>query len=219
MQHPLDGPRLAPSAGGAPRELVVFLHGYGSDGNDLIALGQEWARVLPHAAFMAPNAPEPCAGAPFGYQWFPLSVRDPAEFWRGAKAAAPVLDAFIDQILAATDLPPSRLALVGFSQGTMLALHVGLRRRKALGAIVGYSGFLPGEEHLNRQAGSKPPVLLVHGARDEVIPVQALFLASQALAGAEIPVEWHVSPGLGHGIDPEGLALGGAFLSRVLATD
>lgn len=219
MPHLLDGPRIAPAAGGAPHEVIVFLHGYGADGNDLISLAQEWSRALPHAAFISPNGPEPCAGAPFGFQWFPLSLRDPAEFWRGAKTAAAGLDAFIDQILAATELPPSRLALVGFSQGTMMALHVGLRRRKALGAIIGYSGLLPGAEHLKRQAASKPPVLLVHGAQDEVLPVQALFLASQALAEAEIPVQWHVSHGVGHGIDPEGLALGGDFLSRIFVGD
>lgn len=218
MAAELDGPRLAPRAGAAKR-LVVFLHGYGADGNDLIEIGRAWQQALPDAAFVSPHAPEPCGGAPMGRQWFQLTFRDPDERWRGVNAAAPVLNRFLDAELARHKLPPSALALVGFSQGTMMALHVGLRRETPPAAIVGYSGLfvLPpdaGPESVKAEITARPPVLLVHGDRDELIPVQALFHATQALAALEIPVEWHVSAGIGHGIDQEGLRQGGEFLAR-----
>src|SRR5580700_1991699 len=128
MAVELDGPRLEPQAGGAARQLVVFLHGYGADGNDLIEIGRAWQPLLPHCAFVSPHAPEPCGEAPVGRQWFALTFRDPNERWIGVNKAAPLLDRFLDAELARRALPPSALALVGFSQGTMMALHVGLRR-------------------------------------------------------------------------------------------
>jgi phospholipase/carboxylesterase len=215
----LDGPRLSPQSGAA-RELVVFLHGYGADGNDLIDIGRAWQQYLPRAAFVSPHAPEPCGQAPVGRQWFPLTFRDPNERWRGVNKAAPQLEQFIDAELGRHKLPPSALALVGFSQGTMMALHAGLRRATAPAAIVGYSGLLvtpPEETELDAFASSitsRPPVLLVHGDRDDLIPVQALFQAAQGLAALELAAEWHVSAGVGHGIDTEGLRHGGEFLAR-----
>src|SRR5215813_12418958 len=142
MAAELNGPRLEPREGGAARQLVVFLHGYGADGNDLIEIGRAWQGLLPQAAFVSPHAPEPCAQAPVGRQWFPLTFRDPDERWTGVNKAAPVLTSFLDAELKRRNLAPSALALVGFSQGTMLALHVGLRRATAPAAIVGYSGLL-----------------------------------------------------------------------------
>jgi phospholipase/carboxylesterase len=218
MAAQLDGPRLEPRSGAAKR-LVVFLHGYGADGNDLIEIGRAWQPLLPDTAFVSPHAPEPCAGAPMGRQWFALTFRDPDERWRGVNAAAPILDAFLDAELARRKLPPSALALVGFSQGTMMSLHVGLRRATPPAAIVGYSGLfvLPDKAAPDVVAGeirSRPPVLLIHGDRDELIPVQALFHATQTLAALEVPAEWHISPGIGHGIDQEGLRHGGEFLAR-----
>src|ERR671912_973195 len=120
MPPSLTGPRLAPRSGAA-KQLVVFLHGYGADGNDLIEIGRQWQRWLPDAAFVAPNAPEACAGAPMGRQWFALTFRDPHERWRGVNQAGPGLDRFLDAELQENGVPPSGLALVGFSQGTMLA--------------------------------------------------------------------------------------------------
>jgi phospholipase/carboxylesterase len=218
MAAQLDGPRLEPRSGAA-RRLVVFLHGYGADGNDLIEIGRAWQPLLPDTAFVSPHAPEPCAGAPTGRQWFALTFRDPDERWRGVNAAAPIVNAFLDAELARRKLPPSALALVGFSQGTMMSLHVGLRRATPPAAIVGYSGLfvLPNNAAPEVVAGeikSRPPVLLIHGDQDELIPVQALFHASQALAALEVPTEWHISPGIGHGIDQEGLRHGGEFLAR-----
>ncbi|HVI27212.1 alpha/beta hydrolase [Hansschlegelia sp.] len=215
MSQQIDGPRLPP-ASGAAKSLVVFLHGYGADGNDLIAIGREWARLLPDAAFVAPHAPERCMASPSGRQWFPLTFRDPDERRRGVIAARPGLDAFLDAELARHGLTGDRLALVGFSQGTMMALHVGLRRAAPPAAILGYSGMLVSPEVLQAEATGKPPILLVHGERDDVIPVDALFAAMDSLGAAEIPVEWHLSPGVGHGIDPEGLRQGGAFLASAL---
>jgi phospholipase/carboxylesterase len=215
----LDGPRLAAKSGRAT-SLVVFLHGYGADGNDLIDIGKMWQDALPNAAFVSPHAPEPCSMSPTGRQWFPLTMRDPDERWLGVQSAAPALSHFLDSELARMDLPPSALALVGFSQGTMIALHVGLRR-PALAAIVGYSGLLaaPNEVEFEAMAGditARPPVLLVHGDRDEVIPAQALFMAAQGLAALDVPAQWHLSSGIGHGIDNEGLRQGGVFLARQL---
>jgi len=214
----LDGPRLEPRSGQA-KQLVVFLHGYGADGNDLIDIGRSWAALLPDAAFVSPHAPHPCGQAPVGREWFPLTMRDPGERWIGVEQAAPGLNAFIDAELARRKLPPSALALVGFSQGTMMALHVGLRRATPPKAIVGYSGMLVVPEDVDADSfaadiKSRPPVLLLHGDQDQLIPVQALLQAAQGLASLEIPVEWHISPGIGHGIDPEGLRHGGEFLAK-----
>ena len=218
MAAELDGPRLAPRSGPA-QQLVVFLHGYGADGNDLIEIGRAWQQHLPHAAFVSPHAPERCGQAPVGRQWFTLTFRDPNERWVGVNKAAPLLQRFIEAELARHRLPPSALALVGFSQGTMMALHVGLRRAAAAAAIVGYSGLLVLPPDGNAKAfaaeiKSRPPVLLVHGDRDDLIPPQALFQATQGLAALDIPAEWHLSAGVGHGIDNEGLRHGGEFLAR-----
>jgi phospholipase/carboxylesterase len=217
----LDGPRLEPRSGPA-RHLVVFLHGYGADGNDLIEIGRAWQTLLPQAAFVSPHAPEPCGQAPTGRQWFPLTFRNVEERWIGVNKAAPVLDAFLDAELARRALPSSALALVGFSQGTMMALHVGLRRAATPAAIVGYSGVFVIPEEIEADAffgaeiRSRPPVLLVHGDRDDLIPAQALFEAAQTLAALDVPAEWHLSSGIGHGIDQEGLRQGGEFLARRL---
>jgi phospholipase/carboxylesterase len=221
MAAELDGPRLEPRAGGKASHLVVFLHGYGADGNDLIDIGRAWQPLLPHAAFVSPHAPRPCGQAPTGREWFPLTFRDPDERWLGVNQAAPVLARFLDAELSRRGLSPDALALVGFSQGTMMALHVGLRRAAMPAAIVGYSGIfvLPetGDiEAIKGEIRSRPPVLLVHGDRDDLIPAQALFLAAQGLAAFDIPVEWHLSAGIGHGIDAEGLRHGGEFLARRL---
>ena len=222
MAAELDGPRLNPQSGAA-RQLIVFLHGYGADGNDLIDIGRAWQQYLPHAAFVSPHAPEPCGQAPVGRQWFALTFRDPDERWAGVNKAAPLLNRFLDAELARHNLPPTALALVGFSQGTMMALHVGLRRAAAPAAVVGYSGVLVVPPNVDAEAfaaqiTSRPPVLLVHGDRDDLIPPQELFRASQGLAALEVPVEWHLSAGIGHGIDGEGLRHGAEFLARNFAT-
>jgi len=215
----LDGPRLAPRSG-KTRQLVVFLHGFGADGNDLIDIGQHWQALLPDAAFVSPHAPQPCAGAPYGRQWFGLTFRDPGERWRGVQEARPDLDAFLDQELASHGLADGDLALVGFSQGTMMALHTGLRRKTALAGIVGYSGVLvvpPGQAAVAMlpDLGPPPPVLLMHGDQDPVIPSEALGFSVEALTALNVPVKAHMSRGIGHGIDGTGLKLGAEFLMQV----
>jgi phospholipase/carboxylesterase len=214
MARPLDGPRLEPR-GGRATALVVLLHGYGANGDDLIALGEAWRQRLPEAAFVAPNAPDMIPGLYGALQWFPLTLRDPSEYWRGVVGAQPALDRFLDAELSRYRLDPERLVLVGFSQGTMMALHAGLRRPRAPAGIVAYSGLLAGPEQL---AGirAKPSVLLVHGEADDLIPVEALHAAREALAEAGLAVEWHVRPGLGHGIDPAGQWMAGHFIAEAL---
>jgi phospholipase/carboxylesterase len=214
----LDGPRIEPRSGQA-KQLVVFLHGYGADGNDLIEIGRAWQNLLPDAAFVSPHAPRPCGQAPMGREWFPLTFRDTNERWVGVNAAAPVLESFLDAELKRRNLPATALALVGFSQGTMMSLHVGLRRAVPPIAIVGYSGMLVVPEDIEpevfaAQIRARSPVLLIHGDQDDLIPVQALFHAAQGLAALDIPAEWHISAGVGHGIDQEGLRHGGEFLAR-----
>jgi phospholipase/carboxylesterase len=214
---PLSGPRRAPRAGGPARQLVVLLHGVGADGEDLIGLAPALAERLPHAAFVAPDGPEPCDMAPMGRQWFSLRDRRPEVLLAGVQASAPILESFLDAELAREALGPPQLALVGFSQGTMMALHVALRRAPALAAVLGYSGALVGPERLAAERRSQPPVFLVHGDADDVVPVQALFAAVEALQAAEIPVQWAVRRGLPHAIDPESIAHGAAFLATSFA--
>jgi len=218
MAHPgsLTGPAFGPKSGGRPRHLVVLLHGYGADGFDLIDLAPHWAELLPDAAFGAPHAPEPCAEFGMGRQWFGLADRSPRAMKAGVARAAPVLGGFLDAALAAHGLPEGAGALVGFSQGAMMALHVAPRRRAACAGVIGYSGRLVAPEDLAAEAVARPPVLLVHGDADPVVPFESLGLAARALEAAGFSVEAHARPGLGHGIDEAGLALGRAFLSRVL---
>lgn len=212
----LTGPMVA-AASGKAKQLVILCHGYGSDGNDLIALAPFWQALLPDADFIAPNAPERCDGSPMGYQWFPITRLDPSEIAAGVSGASTVLEAFISGQLAARGLDASQLALVGFSQGTMMALHVGLRMGMPPACIVGFSGALAMPERLPQDIRCRPPVLLVHGEVDDMLPVTRMYMAVQALGAAEVPVEWHVSPGLGHSIDQTGLELGGRFISDAFA--
>ncbi len=202
----LSGPTLAPARGPATH-LVVLVHGYGADGQDLLGLANHWQGILPTVAFAAPNAPTRVPGSS-GYQWFPISRIDPHEMQKGVEVAGPQLDEYLDGELARLGLPPENLALAGFSQGTMLSLHVGLRRKVRPAAIVGFSGLLAGLP----PAGEMPPVLLTHGDSDQVIPPQAMFLAAAQLGAAGARVQWHLANGMGHGIDPEGLAIAGEFL-------
>lgn len=214
----LEGPRLNPLSG-TTRQLVIILHGYGADGADLISLGQQWQRVMPDAEFVAPNAPQFCQNPPMGYQWFPLNVTmqgvvsTPQERWDGAVSAAPSINAFIDAELERTGLEASQLALVGFSQGAMMALHVGLRRAVSPAAIVSYSGMLLGTEHLGATS-AKPPVFLAHGSLDDIVPFAAMEMTKQALEATKIDVTPYVEQGIGHGIDGEATWLGGEFMAR-----
>jgi phospholipase/carboxylesterase len=210
----LSGPSQPPLAGGRPKQLVVLLHGYGADGNDLIGLAPHFAQLLPDAEFISPHAPFPCEMAPYGRQWFSFSDRTPAAVLAGTRAAATMLDAFLDQALAERGLGGGDLALVGFSQGTMMSLFVALRRAVAPAAVVGYSGALVGADELAGEIRSRPPVLLIHGDADPVVPYSELARARTQLQAAGVPVTVETRPGLQHGIDERGLLLGGQFLAR-----
>lgn len=217
----LDGPRVGPAqaADGQPKELVILLHGLGADGNDLISLAPMFARALPEAAFVSPHAPFPCDMAPMGRQWFSFQDRDPAAVLAGVRAAASHLDAFIDAELERAGLGDERLVLLGFSQGTMMALHTAIRRAHPCAAVIGYSGALVGPELLAEEVRSRPPVLLVHGQADEVVPFESMAAAEQALRGAGFLVHGEARPGLGHGIDEAGLQLGATMLKQSLYPD
>jgi len=217
MMPRLSGPSRPPASGGKPRRLVILLHGLGADGNDLIGLAPYWARLLPEAEFLSPNAPFPCDMAPYGYQWYSSQDRSPEAVLGGVRAAAPILDAFIDEALEERGLGSGELALVGFSQGTMMSLFVGLRRAAPVAGIVGFSGRLLAPELLASELRSRPPVLLVHGTEDPLVPYSSLAAAETELKAAGVPVETVTSVGIGHSIDDQGLRRGGQFLKNVLS--
>ncbi len=201
------------------RSAVLLLHGLGADGADLISLGGALRRVLPKTAFFAPDAPQPCDMAPFGFQWFSLRDRSMASVVQGLAGARPGLDAMIDKILSELSLPPEKFVLGGFSQGAMLALYAGLQREKPLAGILAFSGglfgFGPAADKAARIA-SKPPVQLVHGLQDEVVPVDATRAAHETLKAAGVPAQCALLDGLGHGIDDRGLDLAAKFLQPLL---
>lgn len=208
----LNGPAVKPLSGGQAKQLVVFLHGLGADGHDLIGLSSHIGKVLPDAAFIAPNAPEPCDMAPMGHQWFSLQDRSYGQMLAGAQAAAPKLNGFLDEVMGLLEIPEDQLYIIGFSQGTMMALYTMPRRPKACGGIIGFSGALIGGDALVHEAQSRPPVLLVHGDADEVVPFDALAYARDGLKTANIPVQTVERHRLGHSIDQEGLAAAMKFI-------
>ena len=207
------------AAQGQARALVVFLHGYGADGSDLLGLGDVLGPHLPGVAFLGPDAPEPCVGNPFGRQWFPIPWLDgssEAQQGEGMRAAVADLNAFLDKILAEEGLGAEALALVGFSQGAMMAMHVAPRRAEAVAGVVAISGRLLAHERLEAEAVVKPPVLLVHGDRDDVVPFANMDFAGQALVAAGFETYGHVMQGTGHGIAPDGLGVALQFLKERL---
>ncbi len=208
----LTGPQHAPFSGQAPKGLVVALHGYGSNGDDLISLAPYWEKLLPDVQFSSPNAPTQLAGFGAMYQWFPIESMDPVHLAKGVMNAAPLLEAFLAAEMARFGVTKAQTALVGFSQGTMMALQVGLASKEPYAGILGYSGALVG----NPDLASKPPVLLVHGDQDDVVPLAASQMAQRFLSSAGLDARLHVSPRAGHTIAMDGLQLGGAFLARVL---
>lgn len=199
--------------------LIVFLHGYGADGNDLLGLSDVMGPHLPGVAFVAPDAPERCAGGGFGYQWFPIPWLDgspQAAADAGVDAAAGDLNGFLDRALEDEGLTPDRLVLVGFSQGAMMAMHVAPRRDLEVAGIVAISGRLLRPEALSAEAKVKPPVLLIHGDQDPVVPFSDMSKAGNALTAADFPTYGHIMQGTGHGIAPDGLGVALQFIRERL---
>lgn len=220
----LSGPSWGPASKGTPRQLVVLCHGVGADGYDLIDLAPGWSHALPDAVFVAPNAPEPYDGVPpgsefGGRQWFSLADRTPSVLQEGARRAAPALARFVDGHLERRGLARDACALVGFSQGAMMALYAGLRRTPPPRAILAYSGALLATPGPASEVAGKPPVLLVHGRDDEVVPFEHGPAAERGLRALGVPVETVWCEGLGHGIDDAGLSAGALFLQRAFAGD
>lgn len=219
MTRALKSERRGPASGGKPKSAVVFVHGYGADGSDLLGLADPLGPHLPDTVFFAPDAPESCVANPFGFQWFPIPRMDGSseeQALSGLAAAADDLNAFLDKLLADEGLTPDRLALVGFSQGTMISLHVALRRTERLAGVVGFSGRLMVPELLEAEMVSQPPILLIHGDQDDVVPLESLPQAADALVAAGIEIYTHVSKGTGHGIAHDGLSLALSFLREKL---
>lgn len=215
MVKKLEGPVIPPASGNA-KQLVIFLHGYGSNGADLIAIGQEWAPQLPDTAFVAPNAPEICEIWDSGYQWFSIRAIDPDAFEREKQAekALPALNAFIDAQMAEWNVPESRVAVVGFSQGAMMAMYTMPRRKTPCAGVIGYSGMLIEADALKAPEMVKMPILAIHGDVDDVVPPASLSAISRGFEAANYNVETILRPGLGHGIDGFGLMRGLEFLKE-----
>jgi phospholipase/carboxylesterase len=206
----VNGASLKPRSGASPKKIVLLLHGFGSSGTDMISLAPQWQDALPDTLFLAPHAPQRCSTMGTGYQWWGLSGFAPSAL---AAGAAPAVDAFIDRKLDQYGLTEADLALVGFSQGTMMALQIGLRRPRAVAAVVGYSGMLAGTMGLAHGDFAKPHVLLVHGTADPVVPIAALHMSESELKRLGVNVTTHISYGLAHSVDPVGLRLGRDFVA------
>ena len=209
----IDGPSIHPLSGSKAKQLVIFCHGYGADGNDLIGLASYFQQILPDAYFISPNAPESCPMNPMGYQWFDFTSNDPDLIWKKVNDAGEILNNFIDTKLNELNLSDKDLSLVGFSQGTMMSLHVGLRRIATMSSIVGFSGRLIREDILSDEMKSKPPVYLIHGDQDPMVPYSDTINAAKILKDLDIDVQSHISPNTPHSIAQDGLEIAKKFLS------
>jgi phospholipase/carboxylesterase len=212
----LDWQRLAPLSRGKAAYLVVVLHGVNAMGRDVVYLARAWQKLLPEAEFAVPDAPLPSDEAPNLRQWFSLRNRAPEKLLAGLREACPILDRFLDELLAARQFGDTRLALTGFSQGATMALYTGLQRQRQVAGVAAFSGSLPLADGLQGDIRSKPPVLLVHGEADNVVPFRSMANVKAILEVADIPVSAVARPGLGHEIDGVGVALGGDFLRGAL---
>lgn len=210
---------IKPKDGHKPQNLVFLLHGIGANKDDLLPLGHEWSNTLPHTAFISPDAPFPYDMAPVGFQWFSIQNREPRIILSEIKNTAVILNRFIDEMCQKLSIAPGHFALAGFSQGAMMALHVGPRRKSSCAAILSYSGMIIEGDELKTEAVCKPPVLVMHGTEDQVVLPVHFDETVSILEKAGIQVEKHLRRGLGHGIDDKGVELGHKFLERHLLSE
>jgi phospholipase/carboxylesterase len=208
---------MLPPESGQAKQAMVLLHGYGANGQDLLGLGFEWRDTFPDMAFLAPDAPRPCGRNPAGFEWFPLLEDRIAGRIEGAEEAAPAIRELLSDLWSQSGLTPADTVLCGFSQGAMMALHVGLAMPEPLGAVVGFSGALIPPAGLTEERFPKPPVALIHGEFDAVVDPQMSAEAFAELTRLGYDVQLHVSAGIGHGISPDGIGFATEFLSRRLA--
>ena len=208
----LSGPVFGPVNGGTPKQLIILCHGLGADGNDLIGLAPHYAEVLPDAIFISPDAPFRCDMSPFGFQWFSLQDRSEGAMLAGVQKAQIILNAFIDQQLAKYHLAENKLALVGFSQGTMVSIFTAPRRKISVAGVVGYSGRLIGKDLMAQEIRCKPPMVMINGDQDELVPGNLQPAAISTLRDLGVDIEGHMRPGLGHSIDDVGIQIAQDFL-------
>lgn len=218
MTQSLSGPSLSPALGGKPRQLVVLLHGYGADGDDLIGIGAHWQELLPHALFVSPHAPEICDVNPGGFQWFALDLDRPESRVSGTAAGRAAVAGLLEALWAETGLGARQTLLVGFSQGAMMALHVGLSLEEPLLGIIAFAGALILPDGFEAGNGPKPPICLVHGDRDGVVDPGLSADAARVLKARGFEVSYHVSPRAGHTITLDGLGFASAFIAGLSAT-
>lgn len=214
MTRELTSHRRGPEIGTAKR-VVIFVHGYGADGADLLGLADPLGPHLPDTAFYAPDAPDRSTANPMGYQWFPIPWIDGSSeeaAVAGMAAAADDLNAYVAQVLRDEALTADKLILFGFSQGTMMSLHIAPRMADEIAGVVAFSGRLMVPEKLADEVVSKPPVLLIHGDQDDVVPPQSLNEAGETLGAAGFDVYAHIMEGTGHGIAPDGLSVALTFM-------
>jgi phospholipase/carboxylesterase len=218
----LMGPEFGPvNSSGSVEQLIILLHGLGADGFDLINLAPHFTQTLPNARFISPNAPENCDMAPpgiqAGFQWFSLQSREESDMLLGARTAEPILNKFIDEQLKKYNLKHDKLALIGFSQGTMMSLFISMRRKAQIAGVIGFSGQLVGKEELENEIISRPPAVLINGDQDELIPSQEQQIAIEKLREVGVDVQGHIIPNLTHSIDAEGIRIADEFLKKIFS--
>lgn len=211
-----DVTSVSPLSKNKPQQVVVLCHGYGGGGKDISALAMSWQRFLPDAIFLCPNAPEICAVNPHGYQWFDLTVEKAEIILEKSLLAEEKLNIFLDQVLDNFQLGPNNLALVGFSQGCMMSIQVGLKKKKQINCLVGYSGKIINQKHLSDNINSRPKIFLMHGENDTIVPPMHLLEAKEYLTNHGLKIRTKMFKNCEHRIPVEGSSLGLAFLKKNL---
>jgi len=207
---------VPPLSKNKPQQVVVLCHGYGGDGKDISTLAINWQRFLPDTIFLCPNAPEVCTVNPNGYQWFDLASENKKIILEKSLIAEEKLSLFLDQVLDNLKLEPINLALVGFSQGCMMSIQVGLKKNKPINCIVGYSGKVINQEHLSNNIKFKPKILLMHGANDTIVPATHLLEAKEYFNNHGIKIKTKIFNNCDHKIPVEGVSLGLGFIRKNL---